>query len=75
MTTSKSISPIPTMYRPRRRRDVRLKAQKGRLHALVNNAAISPTGEDGSRLTSLGTQLVDWNSRSISSRRSPWRVG
>ena len=27
----------------------RLKAQKARLHALVNNAAISPKGEGGSR--------------------------
>ena len=39
---------------------LRLKAQKGRLHALVNNAAISPKGEGGSRLSSLGTRLEDW---------------
>ena len=39
---------------------LRLKAQKGRLHALVNNAAISAKGEGGSRLTSLGTRLEDW---------------
>ena len=38
----------------------RLKAQKGQLHALVNNAAISPKGEGGSRLSSLGTRLEDW---------------
>ena len=38
---------------------LRLKAQKGRLHALVNNAAISPKGEGGSRLASLGTRLED----------------
>ena len=38
----------------------RLKAQKGRLHALVNNAAISPKGEGGSRLSSLVTRLEDW---------------
>jgi NAD(P)-dependent dehydrogenase (short-subunit alcohol dehydrogenase family) len=38
----------------------RLKAQKCRLRALVNNAAISPKGEGGSRLSSLGTPLEDW---------------
>ena len=38
----------------------RLKAQKGRLSALVNNAAISPKGEGGSRLGSLATRLEDW---------------
>jgi NAD(P)-dependent dehydrogenase (short-subunit alcohol dehydrogenase family) len=38
----------------------RLKAQKGRLHALVNNAAISPKGEGGSRLSSLVTRIEDW---------------
>jgi NAD(P)-dependent dehydrogenase (short-subunit alcohol dehydrogenase family) len=38
----------------------RLKAQKGRLHALVNNAAISPKGDGGRRLSSLVTGLEDW---------------
>ena len=39
---------------------LRLKAQKDRLDALVINAAISPKGEGGSRLSSLGTRLEDW---------------
>jgi NAD(P)-dependent dehydrogenase (short-subunit alcohol dehydrogenase family) len=38
----------------------RLNAQRGRLHALVNNAAISPKGEGGSRLSSLATRIEDW---------------
>lgn len=38
----------------------RLKQQGGRLHALVNNAGISPKAEDGSRLSSLNTPLIDW---------------
>lgn len=39
---------------------VRLEAQGGRLNALVNNAAISPKGPNGSRLGSIETQFVDW---------------
>lgn len=38
----------------------RLKAQGSRLNALVNNAAISPKGPGGSRLTSIETPLDDW---------------
>ena len=38
----------------------RLEQQGGRLHALVNNAAISPKGANGSRLGSIETQLEDW---------------
>lgn len=38
----------------------RLKDQGGRLNALVNNAAISPKGEGGSRLNALNTLLTDW---------------
>ena len=38
----------------------RLKAQDGRLNALVNNAGISPKGEDGARLSTLATKLEDW---------------
>jgi NAD(P)-dependent dehydrogenase (short-subunit alcohol dehydrogenase family) len=38
----------------------RLRAQGSRLNALVNNAAISPKGEGGSRLSSLDTSLQDW---------------
>jgi len=37
-----------------------LKAQGGRLHALVNNAAISPKGEDGRRLGAIDMPLADW---------------
>jgi NAD(P)-dependent dehydrogenase (short-subunit alcohol dehydrogenase family) len=39
---------------------VRLEAQGGRLNALVNNAAISPKGANGSRLGSIETQFEDW---------------
>jgi NAD(P)-dependent dehydrogenase (short-subunit alcohol dehydrogenase family) len=38
----------------------RLLAQGGRLNALVNNAAISPKGEGGRRLSSLETGHKDW---------------
>jgi len=38
----------------------RLQAQGGRLNALVNNAAISPKGEGGSRLAAIDTPLSDW---------------
>jgi NAD(P)-dependent dehydrogenase (short-subunit alcohol dehydrogenase family) len=39
---------------------LRLKAQGGRLNALVNNAAISPKGEGGSRLGVFETSLDVW---------------
>jgi len=39
----------------------RLKAQGSRLNALVNNAAISPKGPGGSRLSSLDTPIEDWS--------------
>jgi NAD(P)-dependent dehydrogenase (short-subunit alcohol dehydrogenase family) len=32
----------------------------GKLHALVNNAGISPKGEDGGRLSTLNTSLAAW---------------
>ena len=38
----------------------RLKAQGGRLNALVNNAGISPKGAGGSRLGAIETALEDW---------------
>ena len=38
----------------------RLKAQGGRLDALVNNAAVSPKGPGGSRLGAIETPLDDW---------------
>jgi NAD(P)-dependent dehydrogenase (short-subunit alcohol dehydrogenase family) len=38
----------------------RLTAQGGRLNALVNNAGISPKGQDGERLGSIETTIEDW---------------
>jgi NAD(P)-dependent dehydrogenase (short-subunit alcohol dehydrogenase family) len=38
----------------------RLTAQGRRLHALVNNAAISPKADGGARLSSIDTPLRDW---------------
>ncbi|MEZ5925834.1 MAG: SDR family oxidoreductase [Hyphomicrobiaceae bacterium] len=38
----------------------RLEAQGSRLHALVNNAAISPKSPDGARLGSIDTSHADW---------------
>ena len=38
----------------------RLEAEGGCLHALVNNAAISPKGEEGTRLNALSTRYRDW---------------
>ncbi len=38
----------------------RLEPEGGLLHALVNNAGISPKGEGGSRLNVLNTQFRDW---------------
>lgn len=39
----------------------RLTAQGSRLNALVNNAAISPKGEGGRRLSSLDMPVADWH--------------
>jgi len=38
----------------------RLKANRSRLYALVNNAAISPKGPGGSRLGTIDTSIDDW---------------
>ena len=38
----------------------RLAAEGGMLHALVNNAGISPKGENGARLGTLKTSFADW---------------
>jgi NAD(P)-dependent dehydrogenase (short-subunit alcohol dehydrogenase family) len=38
----------------------RLRDQGGRLNALVNNAAISPKGDDGRRLGTIDTAVEDW---------------
>jgi NAD(P)-dependent dehydrogenase (short-subunit alcohol dehydrogenase family) len=40
--------------------DIRSRLEGGKLHALVNNAGISPKGEGGSRLSTLNTDLRDW---------------
>jgi NAD(P)-dependent dehydrogenase (short-subunit alcohol dehydrogenase family) len=39
----------------------RLEAQGSRLHALVNNAAISPKGKGGSRLGTIDMPIDDWH--------------
>ncbi|WP_206667711.1 SDR family NAD(P)-dependent oxidoreductase [Muricoccus nepalensis] len=41
---------------------VRYRLPEGRLHALVNNAGISPKGEGGARLGTLGSDPGVWNS-------------
>jgi NAD(P)-dependent dehydrogenase (short-subunit alcohol dehydrogenase family) len=38
----------------------RLEPEGGILHALVNNAGISPKGEDGARMSALQTRYQDW---------------
>jgi NADP-dependent 3-hydroxy acid dehydrogenase YdfG len=38
----------------------RLQDQGGRLNALVNNAAISPKGDQGTRLGTIETKIADW---------------
>jgi NAD(P)-dependent dehydrogenase (short-subunit alcohol dehydrogenase family) len=38
----------------------RLEVEGGMLHALVNNAGISPKGEGGARLGALDTEYADW---------------
>ncbi len=40
--------------------EIRARLPDGKLHALVNNAGISPKGEGGSRLNTLDTDLRDW---------------
>jgi NAD(P)-dependent dehydrogenase (short-subunit alcohol dehydrogenase family) len=41
--------------------EIRERLDGGALHALVNNAAISPKGESGSRLGTVDTDLETWN--------------
>ena len=41
--------------------EIRRRLEGGALHALVNNAAISPKGDGGSRLGSVDTDLDTWN--------------
>jgi NAD(P)-dependent dehydrogenase (short-subunit alcohol dehydrogenase family) len=40
--------------------EVRDRLEGGMLHALVNNAAISPKGEGGSRMSTMETSFHDW---------------
>lgn len=40
--------------------EIRVRLDGRPLHALVNNAGISPKGEGGSRLNTLNTELSDW---------------
>ena len=40
---------------------IKSRLQGGMLHALVNNAGISPKGEGGQRLDTLNTDLHDWS--------------
>src|SRR6185312_6505361 len=40
--------------------EVRRRVEGGLLHALVNNAGISPKAPDGGRLDTLTTLLADW---------------
>jgi NAD(P)-dependent dehydrogenase (short-subunit alcohol dehydrogenase family) len=40
--------------------EVRKRLDGGELHALVNNAAISPKGDNGARLGTIETQVEDW---------------
>lgn len=40
--------------------DIRRRLTDGKLHALVNNAGVSPKGEGGSRLATIDTSVKDW---------------
>jgi NAD(P)-dependent dehydrogenase (short-subunit alcohol dehydrogenase family) len=40
--------------------EIRARLKDGRLHALVNNAGVSPKGPGGERLSTLTTDLRDW---------------
>ncbi len=40
--------------------EIRKRLEGGQLHALVNNAAISPTGAGGSRMGTMDTELDTW---------------
>jgi NAD(P)-dependent dehydrogenase (short-subunit alcohol dehydrogenase family) len=41
--------------------EIRRRLEDGQLDALVNNAGISPKGQDGVRLGTLNTELEDWH--------------
>jgi NAD(P)-dependent dehydrogenase (short-subunit alcohol dehydrogenase family) len=40
--------------------EIKSRLPEGKLHALVNNAGISPKGEGGARLSSIDTGLAEW---------------
>jgi NAD(P)-dependent dehydrogenase (short-subunit alcohol dehydrogenase family) len=40
--------------------EIKSRLERGELHALVNNAGISPKGDNGSRLGTLETSRADW---------------
>jgi NAD(P)-dependent dehydrogenase (short-subunit alcohol dehydrogenase family) len=41
--------------------EIRRRLTDGKLHALVNNAGVSPKGDGGARLGAIETSLRDWN--------------
>lgn len=41
--------------------EIRGRLPNGRLHALVNNAGVSPKGEGGARLGTINTGMADWS--------------
>ena len=41
--------------------EIRRRLSDGKLHALVNNAGVSPKGQGGARLGTINTSLHDWN--------------
>lgn len=41
--------------------EIRRRLSDGKLHALVNNAGVSPKGQGGARLGAIDTSLKDWN--------------
>ena len=77
-TTSRSTSPSPDdTLRAIEEMKERLEPEGGVLHALVNNAGISPKGAGGSPPRARSTprsRIGSTSSRSTSSRRSCWRA-
>ncbi len=58
-TTSRLTSPIRRTP-SRRSSEIRPRLETGELHALVNNAAISPKADGGGRLGTLDTDMETW---------------
>lgn len=42
-------------------KDIKRRLTDGKLHALVNNAGVSPKGPDGQRLAAIDTSVSDWS--------------